>query len=165
MPVIYPQRAGEDGIKDTLAHMSKLVVSACTHPLIRRQASEAIRHCSPNDRICQQAALMVWVQRNMRFVRDPHGIEALHDPVMIATAIDKHAQPYGDCDDFAMYLATLMRAVGLRANFRVVGFNGGKLSHVYVTGPKGEKLDGTRNPWNMAAGEMLPETTVLNWRF
>ena len=165
MPTIYSQRGGEAGIVDTLGHMGRLVTNACVHPLIRKQASEAIKHCGVNDKICQQAALMVWVQRQMRFVRDPHGIEALHDPVMIAMAIEKKAQPYGDCDDFSMYLAALMRSVGLQANFRVVGFNGGKLSHVYVTGPKGEKLDSTRNPWNMAAGEMLPETQALNWRF
>ena len=165
MPKIYPQRPGEAGIEDTLRHMERLTMGAITHPLIRKQASQAIRHCGPNDRICQQAALMVWVQQKMRFVRDPHGVEALHDPVMIAAAIEQHKQPYGDCDDFSMYLASLMRSVGLRANFRVVGFNGGKLSHVYVAGPKGEKLDATRNPWTMQAGEMLPETSALNWRF
>ena len=165
MPVIFSQRGGEAGIVDTLGHMGRLVTQACVHPLIRKQAMQAIQHCGVNDKICQQAALMVWVQRMMKFVRDPHGIEALHDPVMIATAIEQGKQPYGDCDDFSMYLASLLRAVGLRANFRVVGFNGGKLSHVYVTGPKEEKLDSTRNPWNMQAGEMLPETSVLNWRF
>jgi len=165
MPVIHSQRGGEDGIKDTLAHMSRLVTQACVHPLIRKQAMQAIQHCGPNDRICQQAALMVWVQRMVKFIKDPLGIEALHDPVMIATAIEQQKQPYGDCDDFSMYLAALMRSVGLRANFRVVGFNGGKLSHVYVTGPNNEKLDSTRNPWAMQPGEMLPETSVLNWRF
>jgi hypothetical protein len=165
MPMMLPQRGGEDGIQDTLKVMGDLVTRACVHPLIRKQAMQAIQHCGANDRICQQAALMIWVRSKMMFIRDPHGIEALHDPVMIAEAIEHKRQPYGDCDDFSMYLAALMRSVGLRANFRVVGFNGGKLSHVYVTGPKDEKLDSTRNPWNMQAGEMLPETSVLNWRF
>lgn len=163
--MMMPQRGGVEGIVDTLEIMSRLVTQACVHPLIRKQAMQAIQHCGVNDKTCQQAALMMWVQRVLKFVRDPHGIEALHDPVMIATAIDQQKQPYGDCDDFSMYLAALMRSVGLKANFRVVGFNGGKLSHVYVTGPKNEKLDGTRNPWNMQAGEMLPETSVMNWRF
>lgn len=162
---MYSQRGGEAGIVDTLEHMGRLVSQASTHPLIRKQAFQAIKYCSVNDRTCQQAALMTWVQKKMRFVRDPHNIEALHDPVMIATAIEQNKQPYGDCDDFSMYLAALMRSVGLQANFRVVGFNGGRLSHVYVTGPKGEKLDSTRNPWNMQAGEMLPETSAMNWRF
>jgi len=165
MPVMYPQRSGEDGLKDTLKIMGDLVVRACTHPIIRKQAMQAIQYCDRNDRRCQQASLMTWVQRHVMFIRDPVGIEALHDPVMIATAIEQGKQPYGDCDDFSMYLAALMRAVGLRASFRVVGFNGGKLSHVYVTGPSGEKLDATKNLWHMQAGEMLQETSVLNWRF
>lgn len=162
---MLPQRGGEPGLVDCLQQMSRLVSHAITHPLIRKQAMQAIQHCNVGDRINQQACLMIWVQRHMKFIRDPHGVEALHDPVMIAEAIEHNKQPYGDCDDFSMYLAALMRAVGLRANFRVVGFNGGRLSHVYVTGPKGEKLDSTRNPWHMQAGEMLPETSVLNWRF
>lgn len=165
MPIVYPQRGGEAGIHDTLKMMSELTSKACIHPIIRKQAFQAIQFCGPNDKTCQQASLVIWVQRHLKFVRDPHGVEALHDPIMIATAIEQGKQPFGDCDDFSMYLASLLRAVGIRASFRAVGFNGGQLSHVYVVGPKGEKLDGTRNPWSMQIGEMLPETTVLNWRF
>lgn len=165
MPVLKPQRAGVDGIKDTLAEMSRLVNAASVNPLIRKQAMQAISHCASSDRTCQQASILSWVQRQMVFIRDPYGVEALHDPVMIALAIEKRKQPYGDCDDFSMYLAALMRAVGLKASFKVVGFNGGNLSHVYVVGAKGERLDGTRNPWRMSAGEMLPETSGFIWEF
>lgn len=97
-------------------------------------------------------------------MRDPEGVEALHDPLAIAIAIQKGQVPYGDCDDFSMYLAALLKAVGLPATFRAVGFNGGNLSHVYVMGAGNTKLDPTRDLWNPGLGELLPETSFLNWR-
>jgi len=164
MPSIYPQPGGIAGIQHTLSVMRMLVNRSFTHELIRAQAAHAIQHCSPGNRVCQQASLMAWVKRKMRFVRDPEGVEALHDPIAIAIAIQKGQVPYGDCDDFSMYLAALLKAVGLPATFRAVGFNGGSLSHVYVMGAGNTKLDPTRDLWNPGLGELLPETSFLNWR-
>lgn len=100
----------------------------------------------------------------MAFVRDPDGVEALHDPIAIAKAIHVGKRPWGDCDDFSMYLAALMKSVGLRAHFRAVGYNGGHLTHVYVVGDGGVKLDPTRDMWNPGLGELLPETSAIMWR-
>lgn len=164
MPVVFPQQGGEAGIRDTLSHMERLTNNAFLSPVIRRQAAKASAHCHPSDSRCIAASLMVWVQRTMRFMKDPLGVEALHDPVMIAKEIERGGKPFGDCDDFSMYLAALLKASGLPAAFRAVGFNGGRLSHVYVVGPYGMKLDPTRDMWNPRLGELLPETSVLEWR-
>ena len=161
MPVLYNQAKGVDGIKQTLYAMQQLTNQAITNELIRAQAAHAVASCSPGDTICQQASLMIWVQRKMQFVKDPLGVEALHDPKAIALAIHHGKQPWGDCDDFSMYLAALMKSIGIPASFRAVGFNGGPLSHVYVVGRKGAKLDPTRNMWNPGVGELLPETSYL----
>lgn len=164
MPSIFPQSGGVAGIQHTLGVMRMLVNRAYTHELIRAQAVRAIQHCPPADRTCQQASLMSWVKRSMQFVRDPEGVEALHDPVAIAIAIQQGQKPWGDCDDFSMYLAALLKAVGLPATLRAVGFNGRPFSHVYVVGPGNTKLDPTRDLWNPGLGELLPETAHLNWR-
>ena len=68
----------------------------------------------------------------MRYVKDPAGIELLHDPRLIARAIAGHKLVYGDCDDMSMYLAALLKSVGLRPLFRAVGYNGRPFQHVYV---------------------------------
>lgn len=100
----------------------------------------------------------------MHFVRDPEGVEALHDPVQIAFAIHRRQTPWGDCDDFSMYLASLLKAIGLPATLRAVGFNGMPFSHVYVVGAGNTKLDPTRDLWNPGLGELLPETAHMEWR-
>lgn len=163
MPSLYPQPGGIAGIQHTLGVMRSLVNRAFTHELIRAQAAHAIQACEPSNKICQQASLMSWVKRRMRFVRDPEGVEALHDPIAVAIAIQQGKFPYGDCDDFSMYLAALLKAVGLPATFRAAGFNGRPLSHVYVMSGS-TKLDPTRDLWNPGLGEMLPETTFLDMR-
>lgn len=164
MPMIHPQRSGENGIRDTLAHMQTMVNNAFLHPVIRRMAANATVHCDPADRRCIAASLLAFVQRSMRYVRDPVGVEALHLPVAIALEIERGGKPFGDCDDFSLFLATLMKSVGLPASFKAVGFNGGPLSHVYVVGPHGCRLDGTRDFWNVRLGELMPETSSLEVR-
>jgi len=162
MPVMYHQRGGVDGILDTLNHMQRLTNNAYTHELIRAQAAKAIAHCHVNDRRCQAASLSAWVQRKMHFVRDPVGVEALHDPIAVALAVQRGQRPHGDCDDFSMYLAALMKSVGIPATFRAAGYNGSPLRHVYVVGPYGAELDPTRDLWNPGLGELLPRTSHLD---
>jgi len=156
--MMHHQRAGVDGIMDTLSHMQRLTNRAITNELIRAQAVRAIEHCHKNDKPCQAASLLAWVKRSMLFVRDPHGVEALHDPIAVARVIQAGRKPYGDCDDMAMYLAALLKSVGIPVAFRVAGFMGKPYSHVYVEGPGGMKLDPTRDDWNPSLGELLRET-------
>lgn len=161
MPTMYPQSPGEQGIVDTLSHMRRLVNNAFTQPSIRRLAVRAMGHCQPTDKRCQAASILAFVQRSMSFIRDPLGVEALHDPVMISLEIERGGRPFGDCDDFSMLIASMLKSVGLPATLKAVGFNGGNLSHVYVEGPYGMKLDGTRDQWNPQLGELLPETSAM----
>ena len=158
---MHPQRGGEAGIQDTLSLMKQMVQSSFLHPLIRRQAADAVRHCDSADTRCQCASILSFVQRSMRYVKDPVGVEALHDPIAIAHDVAKGGKPFGDCDDFSLYIAALLKSVGISCSFKAVGFNGGRLSHVYVVGPKGVKLDGIKDPWNVRLGELLPETSAI----
>ena len=161
MPMMHSQRPGENGIQDTLFLMQTMVNRSFLNPLIRRLAADATVHCDPADKRCLSASLLAFVQRSMRYVRDPVGVEALHDPIAIAQEIARGGKPFGDCDDFSLFLATLMKSVGLPASFKAVGFNGGNLSHVYVIGPYGCRLDGTRDFWNVRLGELMPETSMM----
>lgn len=161
MPLIFNQNPGAQGIAETLQHMRRLVDRAFLHPSIRRIAVQAMGHCAPADRRCQAASIAAWVQRKMVFIRDPRGVEALHDPVMMSLTIERGGKPFGDCDDFSMLIASMLKSVGLPATLRAVGFNGGNLSHVYVVGPYGMKLDATRSQWDPQLGEILPETSYM----
>lgn len=161
MPTLHAQRPGLDGIRDTLYAMQRLVNAAYLDEVIRAQAAGAIRHCEKGNVRCQMASLLVFTRRKLHFVKDPLGVEGLRDPRLIAREVEAGRMAYGDCDDFSMYLASLMKAVGIPATFRAVGFRGGPPSHVYVVGPFNTKLDATRNEWAPALGELLPETSSL----
>lgn len=164
MPQTFPQSGGVAGIQQTLGVMRMLVNRSFTHELIRAQAVHAVQGCAPSNKVCQQASLLSWVKRKMQFIRDPEGVEALHDPVAVAIAIQQGKRPWGDCDDFSMYLAALLKSIGLPATLRAVGFNGRPFSHVYVVGAGNTKLDATRDLWNPGLGELLPETAYLDVR-
>lgn len=143
---LHAQSGGEAGIAQTLSMMAGLINAAITDPNIRNQAAYAISGCPRGDRRCQCAALLSWVNRSMRYVPDPKGVEALHDPRMVALALVRGQQPYGDCDDLSMYLAALLKSIGLSPILRAVGYNGKPYQHVYVV-CDGATLDPTRDAW------------------
>lgn len=81
----------------------------------------------------------------MRFVHDPTDHELIADPVVIADGVARSGFAFGDCDDYVVYMAALMKAVGLRPAFKIVGQNG-QFHHVLVS-VLGIDLDATRPVW------------------
>lgn len=145
---VFPQAAGAAGIYQTLYRMAGLVNGALLDPTLRDQAAAAIAGCPKGHIPCQCAALLVWVNRKVQYMADPRGIETLHDPRIIAAGIRSHTHVYGDCDDLSMYLAALLKTVGLAPRFRAVGYNGRNFSHVYVV-CNNTALDPTRDAWTV----------------
>lgn len=72
-------------------------------------------------------ACYYWVCQNIRYLRDPHGLEFVKEP---ARTLESRS---GDCDDIAVLLASMVMACGNRCRFALVGFkSGGEPSHVYL---------------------------------
>lgn len=145
---VFPQAAGTAGVAQTLNRMAALVNGALLDPTLRDQAAAIIAGCPKGHIPCQCAAVLAWVNRKVRYVADPRGIETLHDPRIIAAGIRNRTQVYGDCDDLSMYLAALLKTVGLAPRFRAVGYNGRNFSHVYVV-CENIILDPTRDVWTV----------------
>ena len=161
MPLaLFPQAGGDAGIRQTLDSMARLVNSAFLDPTIRDQAAYAIGGCERNNRACQCYSVMSWVGRMVRYVRDPTGVELLHDPRLIGRAIAGKKLVYGDCDDMSMYLASLLKSVGLQPIIRAVGYNGRPFQHVYIV-CQGVKLDATRSGWTPVTFYEQHETSVM----
>lgn len=156
---IRPHAGGIRGVQQTMETMTALINAAYLDPVIRDQAVSATAHCQRVKR-CQCASILAWVKRKMHYVSDPTDVEALHNPVLIARAIAAGRQVYGDCDDFSMYVAALLKSIGLRPVLRAVGYNRGPFQHIYVT-CEGMKLDATRDDWNISIGSVFPETSHL----
>jgi transglutaminase-like putative cysteine protease len=85
-----------------------------------------VKNLPPRDWDAEVSAIFHWVQKNIRYTRDPNGVELFRTPrAAIADGI-------GDCDDMAIMLASLLLAAGYRCRFRVIGLTEGSYEHVYV---------------------------------
>jgi hypothetical protein len=132
-PLVYSQWPGDSGVYQTVYMMKELVNKNFLHPWIRDRAASLIQICNRN-LDCEDRVLLAHTIRAMQYVRDPAGVEALHDPVKFTEArLRNNQRPYGDCDDMSIYLATLLKAVGHRPRFRVLSrHDDGAFHHILV---------------------------------
>jgi len=131
-PVFYSQLGGDDGVWQTLQHMTNMVNASFTHPWIRERARTLVAHCR-REPICENRTLQGWVNGAVQYIRDPTGVESLFDPVTyIEDSIRRGIKPGGDCDDLSTYLASLLKSVGHSPYFKVVSRYGSDFHHVLV---------------------------------
>lgn len=145
---LTPVQAGGDGqTADVISLMRRYAVEDSAAPIIRQQA-QAIRVQAQTQGLSPIEAAYWWVKNRLRFVRDEQtstpvrGVEGLgSDDVIVETLIrpaDMAGLPdgsrVGDCDDFSMYLASLLTALGYEASFATIAADEGSddYSHVYV---------------------------------
>jgi len=121
---------GDRGIQETVAGMQGVVRDALARgeiqALYSRRRSDA-----------REWAMYVesWLRKVMQFQDDPDPYELLQTPSLMLKEIADGGVARGDCDDVAMFGATLLSLAGLRAVFIVVGrmprMQGGRFEHVY----------------------------------
>jgi transglutaminase-like putative cysteine protease len=116
---------GPAGIKETLEAMRQLVYDGKVRPYIRIFAARLVHHLPSKDARGEIFACWRFVKNNIRFLSDIHDVETLQTPVN--TLIWR----YGDCDDHAVLLASLLGAIGYRTRFVAVGFQPNVYVHVY----------------------------------
>lgn len=138
---IINQLSGSGAIYQTVQQMKQMINEGSIDPIIRKQAFLATRHCDRNDKPCKIHSILSFIKNNMEYVFDPTTFELLQHPKLLARAVDKRLIPYGDCDDFSMYLASLLKSIGLFPKLKIIGTDM-SYHHVYVI-CDGYVLDGT----------------------
>ncbi len=153
--------------RQTVTLMAAYAIADARSPIVRRAALEAIAGLPARDQRKEAERVWHWVRRRVRFIEDrelatglegiePDGAEVLVRPVDLLTM----PTPVGDCDDFAMLTAAMLRALGIPWAFRTVAAEPGHpqtYSHVYVVAllPEGElPLDTSHGPrpgWEVPA--------------
>lgn len=115
--------------------MRGLARQASTNPLVRGLALKILEQAQldSHDFIQEAKALAQFVQQNVRYVRDPNGVEQLHDPVYLINKI-KSGNAMGDCDDQALLLASLLLSIGAQPYFTIVRYRNtsGAYNHIYT---------------------------------
>jgi transglutaminase-like putative cysteine protease len=133
---LYAIPEGAAGVRQTLYLMRALTQQYKTALPLRTLAAQLVQDCTQKNWACEVKQLHAFVRDRIRYVRDIHGVETVQSP-------DKTLElGYGDCDDKATLLATLLQTIGHPVRFVAIGTRTvGDYSHVFVEtqiGPNGK---------------------------
>ena len=135
MALRAPLPNGLKGNEKTIELMCRLAINRSAHPIIREFATDILNiyDTISHDYFKEALAIGDFVKNSIRYVKDPTGVEMLTDPLTMAILIDK-GSARGDCDDMALFIATLLLAIGHNPRFRAVRYYDkvGPYEHIYV---------------------------------
>lgn len=139
---------GVRGVDATLAEIGRLIETDLRETALRFHATQILRGVPSKDVAGEARRIFAWVRSNVRYQRDPLGIETVQSPVVTLRL------RAGDCDDQAALVVGLAAAVGIPGRFRVIGTNQEKFIHIW--------------PELLVGGRWLPADTTeaggLGWR-
>lgn len=122
---------GFRGTAKTLAHMRALIRQGVKDFYVRQKAIDILldSRIRPKDYLGEIKALFEWVQREVRYTKDPFRLEVLHSPRRL---LELRA---GDCDDMSILLGAMLEAVGHPVRLVIVGPDPTRpalFTHVYL---------------------------------
>jgi len=107
-----PLPSGDKGALVTLAEMKRLILEGTRDPGVISLAREIVADIDPRDHRARVEALFEFVRDRVRYVRDPRDIELIVGAPAMVEEIADQGETTGDCDEKAILLASLLRAVG-----------------------------------------------------
>jgi transglutaminase-like putative cysteine protease len=115
----------------TLEHVIDLVTRGAKDFDVRQTAIDIVRRrdVRPKDYLGEIKALFEWVQRHVRYTRDPFRVEVLHSARRM---LELRA---GDCDDMSIVLGAMLEAIGHSVRLVVTGSNAAapdSFTHIYI---------------------------------
>lgn len=133
----YPVRtinigSGENAAHNTIDEMIKIIKESSNNPEVRNAAEHIIKNCQPRNTVAEASAIYYFVRDHLRYVGDNVDLEYLQTPPMLLTKIKTNDAPSGDCDDFTMLCASLLRSIGIPVRIRIAAYtSNGEWSHVF----------------------------------
>lgn len=136
-PLSFPQvdlgliPKGYLGTKTTLHHIQDLIRAGAKDFYVRQKAIDILlaKGIRPKDYLGEIKALFEWVQRNVRYTKDPFRVEVLHAARRL---LELRA---GDCDDMTIVLGSMLEAIGHPVRLVVTGpdpLRPKLFSHIYL---------------------------------
>lgn len=129
----------------TVEFLIKLARRRSAHPLIRELTIKILKQAGTKSMnyLDEARAVGEWTRANVPYLKDISNVETVHDPI---TMIDKWKRGTlaVDCDDQAVFIATMLLSIGHKPVFRIVKYSNASPSfnHIYIyeiTKNKGEK--------------------------
>ncbi len=105
------------GTARTVEHIKELIRAGAKDFYVRQRAIDTLleKRVKPKDYLGEIKALFEWVQRNVRYTKDPFRVEVLHSARRM---LELRA---GDCDDMAILLGAMLEAIGHPVRLVLVG--------------------------------------------
>jgi hypothetical protein len=122
---------GYAGTKKTVDEIQFLIRSGAKDFYVRQKAIDVLLECGvpQKDYLGEINAVFEWVQRNVRYTKDPFKVEVLHSARRM---LELRA---GDCDDMAILLGAMLEAIGHPVRLVLTGPTPQRPSlftHIYV---------------------------------
>lgn len=119
------------GTRETLEQIQRIIYEGIKDFYVRQKAIDILieRGIRPKDYLGEIKALFEWVQKNVRYTKDPFRVEVLHTPRRM---LELRA---GDCDDITILLGSMLESIGHPIRLVIVGpdISRPKLfSHIYL---------------------------------
>jgi hypothetical protein len=108
---------GYPGTQRTAAHLRALIREGAKDFYVRQKAIDILleKGVKAKDYVGEIRALFEWVQRNVRYTKDPFRLEVLHSARRL---LELRA---GDCDDMSILLGAMLEAIGHPVRLALAG--------------------------------------------
>ena len=119
-----------------VAYLNELAFQYAQNPAVRSAAIQILHHFRVgNNQVSKQvSAFTQWVKGNVVYVGDPEDAEYVISPIVMIRNIEESGKAYGDCDDHALLLGTLIKSVGVPCKIIGVSLNDpNRYDHVIVS--------------------------------
>jgi len=146
---------GDRAIYRTVSKMKEVIQRSLSSQRVRQKAEEIVSGIVDNDQQGEVRSIYQYVQKNIRYTRDPKGLEYVQTPDYLLDAVEQNKQAFGDCDDKTVLGLSLLKTIGYDVAIKVVSYlQNKKFSHVYGL----VKFDGQWVPFDATR----PDTS-LGW--
>lgn len=134
--ILKSLRDGNAGNLDTASEMIRIARERYSHPKVRELSKGilSLYKTKPQNFYDECIAIGEWTQKMLSYLKDPLGLETIQDPVMLIDQLEKRGEAYGDCDDMALFIITLLLSIGHQPYLvlaRYPSYNSG-FQHIYV---------------------------------
>jgi hypothetical protein len=163
MPSMASFNIKSDTLDDRMDFLIDEIWKGIQDPKIQQLASRILEEYDVPSRDWEgeSKAVFEWVRENIRYTRDPEGLELFRKPLRTVQL------GIADCDDMSILICALLGTIGHTLLLRVIGVSSNEPEHIYPVDllPPGNPdyaiaLDATR-PESM--GWEVPEEQRLFW--
>lgn len=133
VPVTYSFLGFGDLVTDnTVSKMIQTIKESSRNLRVRNKAASIVANIPAKDYWAEADAIYWWVKNNTRYLKDPHGTELLHSPLVILDQIEAGEKFSGDCDDSSVFVLSLLKSIGFPVALRIAAYKkNGNFQHVY----------------------------------